>query len=149
MNLAVNLAVVHLQRLRLGVQKIGAGIVRRLVAFVGVLGGHLQIVNLLLFELLDLLVRAPEFLGLAVVALVLVAAHAAALFKQELTFADDLAGVAADQHHVAGMAVLATRLDVFFWEQRPQPVLVSAVRLYHAGGSPAIPLVAGGAAEFF
>src|SRR5512135_1087810 len=113
----------------------------------GVLGGHLQVVNLLLLQLFDLLVVGPQFFRLAVVALILVAAHAAALLEQELALADRLASVAADQHHVTGVAVLAARFYVLLGKQRPQPVLVRAVRLHHAGGGPAVALVAGAATE--
>ena len=50
--------------------------------------------------------------------------------------------------HIRGMASLAAGLNVLFRKQRPQPVLVIAVRFFDAGGSAAIALVAGRATEF-
>ena len=88
--------------------------------------------------------------GFAVVAFIAVAAHAAALAEEIFAFVDDFPlDIAAGQHHVGGVAVLASGFDVGFREQRPQPVLVVAVGLLHAGGGAAVALVAGGASKFF
>ena len=75
------------------------------------------------------------------------AAHAAALPEQILAFADGPAHIAADKHHVGSVACLASGFDVLFGEQRPEPVLVIAVRFFNAGGGAAIALMAGRAAE--
>ncbi len=83
-----------------------------------------------------------------VVALIAMAAHAAALAKEIFAVVDGLPlHVAAHQHHVGGVAGLASGLRVFFGKQRPQPVLVIAVRLLDAGGGASIALMTGRAAE--
>ena len=78
------------------------------------------------------------------------AAHAAALAEKVFAAVDGFKlHVAAGQHHVGGMAILASGLRVFFGEQRPKPVLVIAVRFFHAGGGAAVALVARRAPELF
>ena len=75
------------------------------------------------------------------------AAHAAALAEKEFAVGDMRAYVADRQEHVGGVAGLATGFGILLGKQRPQPVLVVAVGLFHAGGGPAVALVAGRAAE--
>ena len=88
-----------------------------------------------------------QVLRLFVVALIAMAAHAALLPEQIFAFADRPSHIAADQHHVGGMAGLAAGFDVLLGKQRPQPMLIVSVRLLHAGRGAAVALVAGRAAE--
>ena len=60
---------------------------------------------------------------------------------------DMRANFAAGQVHIGGVASLATGFGILFRKQRPQPVLVIAVSLFHAGGGAAVALMARRATE--
>ena len=78
------------------------------------------------------------------------ASHATALAEQVLAVVDGLPlHIAAGQHHVGSVAVLATSLRVLLGKQRPQPVLVISVRFLNAGSGTSVALVARRTAEFF
>src|SRR6266403_5505938 len=50
--------------------------------------------------------------------------------------------------HIGGVARLTPGFGILLRKQRPQPVLVVAVRLFDAGGRPPVALMARGAAKF-
>ena len=109
--------------------------------------GLLQMVFLLLFEKLDFLSDGEKVFGLFVVAFVAVAADAPALAEKILAFTDHPADVVVHQNHVRGVANLATGFVISGSEDRPQPMFVSAVSFFDAGGGAAIALVARRTAE--
>ena len=75
-------------------------------------------------------------------------AHATALAEEVFAVVDGLPlHIAAHQHHVGSMAVLATRFCVLLGKQRPQPVLVVSMRFLRARGRASVSLMAGRAAE--
>ena len=146
----VQLAVRHSQVDGLAVQAVGFFVRLGGVGLLHQVGGLLHVVFLLRFNLLDLLADRVQVFGLLVVSLVAMAAHAALLPEQIFAVVDGLPlHIAAGQHHVGRVAILATRLRIFLGKQRPQPVLVVAVPLLDAGGGAAIALMAGRAAELF
>src|SRR5579862_3568161 len=125
----------------------------QLVGFVIGLGGigllHqlsriLYVLFFLSFNLLDLLADGVQILGLFVVSLITVAAIAAAPPEQVLPRIDGgKLRIAAGQNHVGSVTSLATGFGIFLGIERPEPVLIIAVRLFDAGGGTPISLVAG------
>src|SRR5581483_4305376 len=105
-----------------------------------------QVFLLLRLELLDLLRHGQQVFRLPVVVLIAMAAVAAAQPEQELAFINDV-GRRRRQVRIRRVAELASRLNVLLLEQRPQPVLVIAVRLLHAGGRAPVALVTRRAAK--
>ena len=78
------------------------------------------------------------------------AAHASSLAEEVFAVVDGLPlHVAAGQHHVGRVAILATRLRIFLGIQRPEPVLVVSVRFLYARGGAAVALMARRASELF
>ena len=108
----VHLAVGDSQGDRLVVQ-----LVRFFVRLGGVgllhqVGRLLDVLFLLRLNLLDLLADRLQIFRFLVVALVAMAAHAAALTEQIFAVVDGLQPhIAADQHHVGGVAGLAARFE--------------------------------------
>src|SRR2546429_9385402 len=64
------------------------------------------------------------------------------LAEKILAFTDHPADVVVHQNHVRGVANLATGFVISGSEDRPQPMFVSAVSFFDAGGGAAIALVA-------
>src|SRR5437588_6950241 len=110
-------------------------------------GGLLQVVSFLLLKQFKLLVNGLQVFRLFIVTLITMAAYAATLAKQILAFADGPTDVSACEEHVGGVAGLATCFNVFFREQRPEPVLVMAVRFLNAGRGSTVALVTRRTAE--
>ena len=95
---------------------------------------------------MNLLARGDQQLVLIVEALELVAADAA-LFAVELLGVVQHRSMLGD--HVRGVALLAAGVVIFRIVERPEPVLVAAVRLFDRVERAAIAAVAGRAAKFF
>ena len=107
----------------------------------------LEIVFLLLLDLLDLLCDGEQVFGFLVIAFVTVTAYAAPLAEKILAVAERPTHVVADQHHVRGMAGLATSLHISLGEEGPEPMLVGAMGFFNASGCAAVALMAGRTAE--
>src|SRR2546429_7109827 len=67
--------------------------------------------------------------------------RSAALAEKIFAIAERPAHVVAHQHHVRGMAGLATGFHIAPGEERPEPVLVRAMCFFNAGGGAAVALV--------
>ena len=102
----------------------------------------LAVVLLLLFKLLDLLGDGKQIFGFLVVAFEAVTSHATALAEEIFAIAYGRTYVVAQHVHVRGVASLAARFHVPPGEERPEPVLVGAVRFFNAGGCAPVALVA-------
>ena len=101
---------------------------------------------LVVVELQNLLASGDEQLVLIVEALELVAADAA-LFAVDLLGGVEHRRMLGDG--IGGVALLAAGVVVLRIVERPEPVLVAAVRLFHGVERAAVAAVAGRAAEFF
>src|SRR5262249_10024993 len=143
----VELAIGHFQSYRAIIQAIRFFVGLRSVGLLHQIVRLLKIVFLLLLDELDLLSDGEQVLGLFVIALIAMAAHAAALAKQILAFGEGPANVVGHEYHVRGMAGLAAGFDVSAREQGPEPVLVIAVSFFNTGGGASVTLVAWRAAK--
>ena len=107
----VQLAVCHSQVDRLAIEPVGFFVGLRRIRLLHQIRSLFEIVSLLRFDLLDLLADRVQIFWLFVIALVAMATHAASLAEEVFAVVDGLPlHVAAGQHHVCGMAILATRL---------------------------------------
>ena len=145
---AIDPAVGDAKAHRLIIQPIGFVIALGGIGLLHHVSGLLGIVEPLRFERLDLLVERLQLFGFFIVAFIAMAAHAAALAEEVFALADGPAHLAADQHHVGGMAGLASGFEILLRVERPEPMLVIAMCFFDAGGRTPIPLVARRAAEF-
>ena len=116
----IKLRVGDFQRDRLIVEAVGLFVALGCIRLLHEVGGILQVIYLLLLEELDLLVDRLELLGLAIVAFIAMAAYAAAVTEEALAGTDHIpCAIGFGEHHVGGVAGLASGLDVLFGEHRP------------------------------
>ena len=144
----VQLAVRNSQVHRLDVQTVRYLVRLGRIGLLHQVGSLLQIVFLLRLNLLDLLADRVQILGLFVISLVAMAAHATSLAEEVFAVVD---GCHCTSPLTSTMSAAwqfwQPACCVFFGKQRPQPVLVVSVRFLDAGGGAAVPLMAGRAAE--
>ncbi len=143
----IQFAVRHPQRHRLVVQTVRFLIRLCRIGLLHQERGLLQVIFLLRLHLLDLLRDGVDIFRFLVVAFVSMAARASALPEKVLPLGQRPAHIAAHQHHVSGVASLASCLDIRLRKHRPQPMFIIPVRFLHAGRSAPISLVARSASE--
>ena len=140
------LAGCHAQRVGLRVIVARRFIVRGVVAQVAIALGIAQVLVVLRLQLLNLLLVGHQFFRLRVVTLEAMAANAAFPLEKLLAGAQLRPMI---HHHVRGVALLATGLDVGLVVQRPRPVLVFPMAHLHAIHLHPVAVVAGRATKFF